>query len=824
MAFWPFGRRRKLEGLVADAVREKGKLPATQSMNPRQLSEGNATGTAGRKSSRRGRRQRKKALNRNDSENVSAQHLSVHNNSAHNISAATQTSSVVHQLFDHSNPHDVSIPQRRKTEADLGLRIESQQRSGTSPYQSRVNSPQSQSMTQLDEWQRVPTLRRKKRAANDAGILRRKSSKRRKDEQQREQEIRALSAPVPIPSRPVTHSGAPLQKGIHRIRGDGPSSNVSLPLPQSTHSSLSSASDHGFKVRSFDMFSPRPKIQYSENSRNPSGHGSWGPSRSASRRGVIDWQSEPAPIPEEIASKTVDDFANSLDASGLRKLMERDQRRRDEKRASDEARFQRRLRRQAERQAENERRKQLALEKFNAESINPPITDALVQYQPTNALAPSRASIPSQKLTLGRKGPTRYSQASLSPPSSPTAETRAPPSKARATYIPLDSSASERPATDIPASEASTRASRTLSWTALFRRSRVRSSRGSIERGEPKTSEFTTSRDSLTRHTPTSPIQWTSQRKPGTPTRTMSKFREDLPELPISPPISLPNSRVQSPDAMAPLVKAHRAASPELTTSQTSKEMPAAASEGELLVKQQSLRSRTATPTSGKRSVDVPSPDPSAIVPTLASIDSEGSWLSGRPAKAASLALTQTARTRTPSLQRRHEDFSDSNEDLGVTEDEYFAHISKGSERRRESAGLSAGLPLAESDDEHAVEGEAGFRKEKGTWHSGFGRQPTVVHHAARAKSTEGLLNEFLGGGDAEKAESPEPESPDIDSPIFGIQRAKSVDLGSKHARHISAGSARLLDIAPRASTDFKRLSSGSHTSDRQRLSSTSEA
>jgi len=40
-----------------------------------------------------------------------------------------------------------------------------------------------------------------------------------------------------------------------------------------------------------------------------------------------------------------------------------------------------------------------------------------------------------------------------------------------------------------------------------------------------------------------------------------------------------------------------------------------------------------------------------------------------------------------------------------------------------------------------------------------------------------------------------------------GVRRATSVDLGKAHVRHISAGSARLLDLGSRASGESKRMS-----------------
>jgi hypothetical protein len=94
------------------------------------------------------------------------------------------------------------------------------------------------------------------------------------------------------------------------------------------------------------------------------------------------------------------------------------------------------------------------------------------------------------------------------------------------------------------------------------------------------------------------------------------------------------------------------------------------------------------------------------------------------------------------------------------------------------------------------------------------GRQPTIIHRQPRVKSTEGLLSFYtdelppadetvLQGSDA----SPHtPDSPSSDTEPVMVQRAQSVDLGKHHVRHLSAGSAKLLDIHKQ-----KRSSTNSH-------------
>jgi len=296
--------------------------------------------------------------------------------------------------------------------------------------------------------------------------------------------------------------------------------------------------------------------------------------------------------------------------------------------------------------------------------------------------------------------------------------------------------------------------------------------------------------------------------KSNIPKRTMSKFREDLPELPLSPP----DSRVQSPEAdmVAPIHIPTKSGN-------SSSEDP---------------RVRYDTPTSGYRSLDAPglrndtptsghrtnaSPEPVALLSqSLASIDSEGSWLSGRKAgsKAGSAHLPpRSIQHSSNSLHGRYNDFSESAEELGIAEDEYFSRLTPGPEDGFKNRKPSTGI--ASSDDEEGGS-LAGPVSNKAKW-GAIARTPTVIHREPRAKSREGLLNEFDDESDSEgTGETPTEIFPKEylgeSTANNGIHRATSVDLGKRHARHMSAGSARLLDLKPRASGEGKRMSSGSWT------------
>jgi len=142
--------------------------------------------------------------------------------------------------------------------------------------------------------------------------------------------------------------------------------------------------------------------------------------------------------------------------------------------------------------------------------------------------------------------------------------------------------------------------------------------------------------------------------------------------------------------------------------------------------------------------------------------------------------------------------FSESAEELGIAEDEYFSRLTPGPEDQHKIQGHSTDNPMPSSDDEEGGS-LASPTSVQSKW-GAVGRHPTVVHREPRAKSREGLLNDF----DQDSA-SETPDSPDSPNPNNGMQRATSIDLGKKHARHMSAGSARLLDLKPRPSGDHKR-------------------
>ena len=730
-------------------------------------------------------------------------------------------------------------------------------------------NPLSQSSLQPERFTAItspPTLRSKS-VVNDSVLARQKSSKRKAEDHAREQEVKAMSSAIPISKRPAANNTGLLARenkkalnGLNR-NFERPTSDVSLPIPESMHSSMSGVSDgHNYKISAFDVLSPRPTIRYSENPRSTS-TSHFVPSRSSTRK-------DKGPmLPEETPKSNVriNDLADKLDASGLRELMERDRRRTEKKRRSDREKMQRRLERKAEKQQDDLRKDERNpdplltndldedaigrdaiglgigetataphkesplldtkredatdspsswLQDPSKENLPPedPFQDPAAEAGVTHLEDPTPLDEPDDPIIETAKA-VRLSQASMSPPTSPMRLSHGP-----SNLLQLADLAS-RSTPDIPEQleperrDSDTSARLTGSWTSFFKRGGTRGKRDSADRGRASPSDFSnTSRESFVRQGPPPTFIRNVRARSGTPVRTQSKFREDLPELPISPP----DSRVQSPEV----------------TGQSSSPLPdrdsvAPRSNRPLSEIHPAFRDEVAL--SRHQSLTAPSlegPSGTLVSQSLASVDSEGSWLSGRPVKRASQPSGNPLRESGSSLQQRMQEYGESEEVLLNRDNTYgySSRLTPGPEERTPQAQpiqarhfVGTSEVIEDSDDEalphHPQPAEP---QEEGTWHGAVGRQPTIVRHAPRAKSREGLLNEFDAGDES-------PESSPADSPLTHslgypaagpdnpfIHRATSVDLGKSHVRHISAGSARLLNLPPRGSGDLKRMSTGS--------------
>lgn len=688
----------------------------------------------------------------------------------------------------------------------------------------------------------IPTLHNKRDGRHL--MPRKKSSKRRKNDHEREAEIKAMSNFMPL--RPATEewvAGRPMKRDTRRVRTglglgfrgsvrheydkENRTSDISLPIADSIHSTMSSDSEHiSYRVSALEALAPRPTLRYAS-------HPRWGPvsdtpgpipARAPSQRRKL---SERGPITESTlkANKRIDDLADELDASDLRELMERDKRRRERKRQTDQEKLERRLARRAEKAkaedatggatAQNLERGVLGREATGL-GLDPASTVV------TSTRRRSSTSIPKARETVTHGRPDADEE-----------EPRSPPLEAfhRTTSIPLEPAVSAaEPEASAPAVSPSPRlrdlvrskksrskSSFTLDETAEIDESLRKGSETSGSRGplswmsffrwtnrarrdsEGPSSFSNTSRETMqTTQLPTPSANYISQQKlAGVPKRTMSRFREDLPETaPLSPPAS---SQVQSPhaDAVPPTIEEtspdDRHKSGEAHVSPPSHAYVSGAGHSP----RGSLEAMHETPSTFSRP-DEADASPEGQNMSLASIDSEASWLSGRiGSRRRSSARTQPPHRVSSSNPSPTADHDAAGEDASVVEDEYLSQFASSAQEPAAWNRRSAGEGRPSSD--------AG---EEARWGSVRGQVPTVVQTrtAERMKSREGLLNSFGEEAESDDGEGTGGETSPVETPAE-MQRATSINLGKGHVRNFSAGSAKLLNLTPRSSVDAKRRS-----------------
>ncbi|KAG5658332.1 hypothetical protein KAF25_010513 [Fusarium avenaceum] len=694
-------------------------------------------------------------------------------------------------------------------------------------------------------WDRTPTLRPTHQPSRKQTIKRRK---------EREAEIKAMSNFMPV--RPATeqwNSGRPMKKDSKRSRTGGfgrhragRDSDVSLPAPGSIHSSLSSDSEFGsYRVSALAALAPRPTLRYTPHTRWTTPHLPQ-PHRAGSLRKKLLEQDS---IPEETmrSHKRIDSLADDLDARDLRELMEIDNRRRELKRQKERQRMERRITQRAQQQRAEEIQAKKAgtpppenLERgvMGRELVGLGIEPASAVVVDTKPEEPEPMDITDDEKVI--ESPQKVEEA-FHRTETAASEQPAPMEE----VLTKDTSSMRQPSEDMGSGSPGTRFSDLLRSAKSRSRSTIRSDRDRMVSPPPETideedvhvprqnslssdgskngfasikaflrigskrqrhegpSSFSnTSREEMSAAAAQSRAQAQAyalaklegedltnssnanylSRKPstGAPKRTRSRFREDLPELPLSPP----PSRVQSPEAEPPV---------PVLTEQKIREIE----------QLRSMGVRYDTPTSGHRSVEAMRHTPSTMERThvspspeagmsmsLASIDSEGSWLSGNTSgrRAAIRDSIRRANQREQTDANATSPTSSTDEDLEIVEDEYLTKLTPRSNPNPEAMGRRSGEGRPSSDEEEIVnDGEM-------KW-GAVGSQPQVIHRWTM-KSHEGLLEI-----ESEEEESPtSPVSPSQE--LANVRSARSVNLGKGHVRNFSAGSAKLLDITPRASVD----------------------
>ncbi|USW57299.1 hypothetical protein Slin15195_G106180 [Septoria linicola] len=775
------------------------------------------------------------------------------------------------------------------------------------PYNFRPHSTSQTSVQRHDALAKLSksnTLRSKRSTADYSTPTRRFSTKSKRDPV-REEEIRSMTTPIPIPKRP---GDGPLRRDSKKVRGINGDSHVSLPPEGSIHSSMSGVTEQrGWEVGSIAaVFSPRPAVrlsglpQYVSSSLPPSSSGilyridSMGSPKEHVDNRKLDAK-------ERRKRRTVGKDADELGASDLRAIMEREAKRKEKRQIERQERLERKLKSAGRERADSERKRRNSDERTRAEQtrarveqelqsrgvlappseVHPALRDNAVARpevvglgigqsetpgeppqteQPhisdaaetsenpftdaaeTTAPVPSVQPLPLPQLRgahhdgketllespfeepyVGTAQAVRLSMTNT-PPLSPVYGNRAPSSVSQLAEIARLESASQPSVHDLappPRLPVERRNSdqvsekRNASWAAFFRRGGTfrRSSQEPTSEGGSfsNTSRESTRNQPLPAHLVGTdfPRPPTVRSSSGTPVRTQSKFREDLPEIPISPP----DSRTQSPDVTtaAPAVAAARRAARATPMDIPGKTRDA---EGDVY-----MSGRSDTPLSAVSRGHVP------MSASLASIDSEGSWLAGGASKRQS---NQSALSR--SFSKRNAEFTASYEELGTDKDaEYFS-------RNKVSRPGSRSNLIGASPDEESEE-EAGIDTTSGepplTVHGSVRRKPTLVQRDPRLVSREGLVQEYAAQETAiEQVETPYEGTPE-DENVSGLHtpdqsddefhdaetpevkravelgRARSVDMKqhtARHSRQFSAGSARLLDMPPRrASGDMTR-------------------
>ncbi|KUI53732.1 hypothetical protein VP1G_01185 [Cytospora mali] len=673
----------------------------------------------------------------------------------------------------------------------------------------------------------MPTLHNKRDGEHLA--RNKKSSKRRKADHAREAEIKAMSSFEPVrPAAEPWQSGRPIKRDTRRIKTglglgfrrswekEQPNSDVSLPLPGSIHSSLSSDSEQvSFTVSTLEALAPRPTLSYTVHPRYNTPPPA--PGRHVSVKNKL---SEKAPIPEATlkAHKRIDDLADDLTASDLRELMERDERRRARKREQEQERMEKKLGRRAEREkaAQKEGRESppnLERGVVGRESVglgiepestvvtssrqrsSPSPTAKKLGKRPAEALEDdddheAASHLPNDPLEhFHRTDSIPLDNASLDHAPEEPASLRPVPGRAESPRKRVAlMSRKTRSKSPHPSEQAKDDSLRKISGTSSVARARRSWSNifrwGSRSKRNSGPSSFSnTSRDSMsTHHVPSSAIPAALTRKlsSNVPKRTMSRFREDLPELPMSPP--------QSPG--------HETLPPETIIEQDSPEVDVHANPGEAIPKRRDTpmspedEALGSVPASMPTSVD-PSPEPATM--SLGSVDTEGSWFGKRAAPRQSIPTPvspprfghQRTYSTSSDGSSHHdpdlptEEIPDEEEGAYIADDEYLSRFAN--HRSSESQVTNARPSSDELDDAR--------------WGIVGGQQPKVVP-GDFVKSREGLLNTFSEEGDGSDLSDSDSEEAVVDEEgkENGHERVTSM-IRQK-------ASDKLLEVSPRASLE----------------------
>ncbi|GFF57605.1 hypothetical protein IFM51744_09269 [Aspergillus udagawae] len=619
---------------------------------------------------------------------------------------------------------------------------------------------------------------------NDKGpaVLKKKLSKRKAYEIAREQEIRLMaSTPIDIPWRPGTLPGERISvetrraPRAHSRRSDRHLSDISLPVRDSAASSVSDFSEsYTFKVNSLAAWTPRPIIRYVEGSRSSAAKSQKSAEVSSRKENALNLSLSE----EELYSKQrVDALADSLDASALRELLERDRRRKEKQRIEEQERLRRRLQRRAERQRREEEqedgsqrqhaddqessainRGRATVEK-NAEST-PAGSGTVSKNDETKTYLSGdtagswlrdasrersrHASFESVHVVgnLDDSSVTKFklaerpsftpshdmgmSHTTLSP--SPSRRGLSSPTSSQVYGVARESTSdvsrtveSERRLSD----HSSTRGG---ALASLFRRGSSRLKRRYRERFHDQSSEFSnTSHESFFKVSTQSsgPPPYAPPKaflRPGIIKRSQSKFTEHFGDEPLSPP----DSRLQSPEIPEEPSDGFGKENDRLDL-QVESHYPIPGSESDL-----QDASKAPHRSWGGESLEEDA-DNAPLSQSLASIDSEGSWMSGQFLRRISQRKSNLIQ-RSSSLSHNHTEGGHEGSVKGdaMPQKEHFVRF----EGTYDDNVRPSKSVLGEGEKDFNVHASP----QDETWHSEIAKRPVVVNPTIRPKSTEGLL------------------------------------------------------------------------------------
>lgn len=629
-------------------------------------------------------------------------------------------------------------------------------------------------------------------------------SKRRTDRSIREQQVKSMSSPIPVPKRPDDTTSVLRRKSKKSRESPHGDSTISLPRGGSIRSSYTGMSDNHFEVGSMGLFNPRPTIRYSMQAQYVSGglQPSIPPSRSSSKKEKTPLKTTPSRRSLK-ESRTIDDLVDDCDASTLRQLMERDDRRRTRKRKAEEAHARSRLDRHAARVERRANGRGLEEPEAGPSTLAPV---NLIDARPGSAENPFQdpeptSSSPFTDPLISRHG--REARASMSSPISPIRQHQRQNSSLSQSTDPRNDSMQNL--ADSVAAEMKTSESRQRGpITNFFRRSGT-GKRLSEDPGPPSETSFSnTSRESMKGQLPPAHLRESSsmpRTNSANQMRTVSKFREDLPE---------------SFGSIEPVVLASQSGDAEtrpLTARQMEKQPEGSRVNSPLFENDEGLTRDSIG--------SIPPNSARELSQSLASVDSEGSWLTGKPRKRTSQQMT-TPGTLNESFVTPTESqiFSTPNE--GKLGNEYFQKRPSGHDPSKMTVGgIGSGLASGNSSEELATPGHPEVPSPDDTKiiRGQVARRPTVVHREKRVQSNEGLLRQFDDSNEqAEAVGMTQPRSSkaspeDLTTPAEDLPSPSEISIGEaqvtpvvkvhggKHAHHVSSGSAKLLDIPARSNS-----------------------